>query len=417
VPMRRGKRVIGAIDLESSLPHAFTQDDLQFVITVADQVAIALEGTVLQERAQTERERLSLLMEAVDNAVWLVDADLRLMAQNEAASALLGWPLAETMRRSVYELVPSSDTSPEGAYGTANSLCQLLSQAMEERQPISFPQGESTNDGLLLATRDGRPVLVRGQVLPVVREGRAVGAICAFRKVCPEKSDERIRFEFANMASHLLRSPLSFIQASIDLMLNSELEVEEQRAMLNKMREQGQRIAEFIKDLLEISRMETGKVRVHAEPVVLPPLIERVLDLIETEEPRYVFSFNAPDTFPIVVADVSKTELILLSFLRSAMNRYPNGGHITLELQARTSEAIISITDDGEVIPLKQLDRIFSQFYPVDDDGDKMPSTYRLGLYTTRRLVELQNGRVWAESQPDKGTRLNFSLPVWGVSQ
>jgi signal transduction histidine kinase/ActR/RegA family two-component response regulator len=417
VPMRRGKRVIGAIDLESSLPHAFTQDDLQFVISVADQVAIALEGTVLQERAQTERERLSLLMEAVDNAVWLVDADLRLLAQNEVASDMLGWPLSETMSRSVYELVPSGDTSPEGAYGAANNLCQVLSQAMEERRRISFPQGELADDGMLLATRDGRPVLVRGQVLPVVREGRAVGAVCAFRQVRPEKADERIRFEFANMASHLLRSPLSFIQASIDLMLSSEFEVEEQRAMLNKMREQSQRIAEFVKDLLEISRMETGKVRVYAEPVVLVPLIERVLDLIRTEETRYVLSFNAPDTFPIVVADTSKTELILLSFLRSAMNRYPNGGHITLELQARTSEAIISITDDGEVIPLKQLDRIFSQFYPVDDDGDKMPSTYRLGLYTTRRLVELQNGRVWAESQPGKGTRLSFSLPVWGVSQ
>ncbi len=414
VPMRRGKRVIGAINLESSLSHAFTQDDLQFVISVADQVAIALEGTMLQERAETERERLSLLMEAVDNAVWLVDADLRLMAQNEAASNILGWSLSETVRRSVYELVPSSDTSPEGIYRAANGLCQLLSQAMEERQRILFPPAGPTNDGILLAAKDGRPVLVRGQVVPVVREGRAVGAICAFREVRPEKSEEHIRFEFANMASHLLRSPLSFIQASIDLMLSSELEVEEQRAMLNKMREQGQRIAEFVRDLLEISRMETGKVRVHGEPVVLPPLIERTLDLIRTEEPPHVFSFNAPDTFPIVVADVSKTELILLSFLRSAMSRYPNGGHITLELQARTSEAIISITDEGETIPLKQLDRIFSQFYPVDDDGDKMPSTYRLGLYTTRRLVELQKGRVWAESQPGKGTRLSFSLPVWG---
>jgi signal transduction histidine kinase/FixJ family two-component response regulator len=417
VPMRRGRRVMGAIGLESSLPHAFTQEDLQFVASVADQVAIALEGTMLQEIAQAERERLSLLMEAVDNAVWLVDADLRLMAQNEAASAMLGWPLDETTRRSVYELVPAADTSPERTYGATHSLCRLLSQAMEERRRISFPQEGPANDGMLLATRDGHPVLVRGQVVPVVRDSQAVGAICAFQQVRPERDDERVRFEFANMASHLLRSPLSFIQASIDLMLSSEFEVEEQRAMLNKMRVQGQRISEFIKDLLEISRMETGKVRVFAEPVVLPPLIERTLDLIRTEELPHVFSFNVPDTFPIVVADVSKTELILLSFLRSAMSRYPNGGHITLELQARASEAIISIMDEGEAIPLKQLDRIFSQFYPVDDDGDKMPSTYRLGLYTTRRLVELQKGRVWAESQPGKGTRLSFSLPVWGVSQ
>lgn len=408
VPMRRGKRVIGAINLESSSPHAFTQDDLQFVLSVADQVAVALEGTMLQEKAETERERWSLLMEAVDNAVWVVDADLRLMTQNEAASELMGWSLAEAVGRSVYELV-----SPD--HSSVNDLCQLLSQAIEERQRVSLPQGEPMdNDGLLLETKDGRSVLVRGRGVPLAQDGRVVGAICAFREVLPEKSDEHVRFEFANMASHLLRSPLSFIQASIDLMLNSELDAEEQRAMLDKMRTQGQRIREFIKDLLEMSRLEIGSVHVYPEPVVLPALIERVLDLIRPEEPRYVFSFIAPDTFPIVAADSGKTELILLSLLRSAMSRCPNGGHITLELEARTSEAVISITDDGEVIPLRQLDRVFSQFYPVDDEGDKMPSTYQLGLYTAKRLLEFQNGRVWAESQPDKGTRFSFSLPIWG---
>ncbi len=200
-------------------------------------------------------------------------------------------------------------------------------------------------------------------------------------------------------------------------MLNSELDAEEQRVMLDKMREQSQRIREFIKDLLEMSRLETGSVRAFPEPVVLPPVIERVLDLVRPEEPRYEFSFTAPATFPIVAADQGKTELVLLGMLRSAMSRCPNGGRINLELSARTSEAIVSVTDDGEVIPPRQLDRIFSQFYPVDDDVDKMPSTYELGLYTTKRLIELQNGRVWAESQRGKGTRLGFSLPIWGVSR
>jgi signal transduction histidine kinase len=216
------------------------------------------------------------------------------------------------------------------------------------------------------------------------------------------------------MASHLLRSPLSFIQASIDLMLNSELDTADQRAMLEKMRDQSQRIREFIKDLLEISRLETGSVQIYPEPVALPPMIERVLDLIRPEEPRYVFSFTAPSAFPVVAADPGKTELILLSLLRNAMSRCPDGGCITLELEARNSDVTVSVTDDGESIPLRQLDRVFSQFYPVDDDNDKMPATYQLGLYTTKRLIELQNGGVWVESQPSNGTRFGFSLPVWG---
>jgi signal transduction histidine kinase len=180
------------------------------------------------------------------------------------------------------------------------------------------------------------------------------------------------------------------------------------------MWEQGQRIREFIKDLLEMSRLESGLVPTYLEPVVLPRLIERVLDLVRPEEPSYAFRFVAPGTFPIVAADPGKTELVVLSLLRSAMNRCPKGGCISLDLETRASEAVVFVTDDGEPILPKQLERIFSQFYPVDDDGNKMPSTYQLGLYTTKRLVELQNGHVWAESQPGKGTRFGFSLPVWG---
>jgi signal transduction histidine kinase len=286
---------------------------------------------------------------------------------------------------------------------------------MEQREHVSFPQESATDrDGVLLERIDGRSILVRGRGVPLVQDDLVVGAICAFREVHSERGDSHVRFEFANMASHLLRSPLSFIQASIDLIQNSELDAEEQRVMLERMREQSQRIRVFIKDLLEMSRLETGTVQIYPEPVVLPSLVERVLDLIRPEEPRYVFSFVAPGTFPVVTADPGKTELILLSLLRNAMSRCPEGGSITLELEARKSEAVVSIVDDGEAIPLRQLDRVFSQFYPVDDGDDKMPSTYRLGLYTTKRLIELQDGSVWAESQPDKGTRFGFSLPIWG---
>jgi PAS domain S-box-containing protein len=408
VPMRRGRRVVGAINLESSLPHAFNQDDLYFVRSVADQVAVALEGTILQEKAASEQERWALLMEAVENAIWVIDTDLRLLAQNEFASQLLGWPTAEAVGRSLYELQSLDQSSPNG-------LCQLLSQVMEEKMHLSFPQESAADgDGLLLETIDGRSILVRGQGVPLVQDGLVVGAICVFREVLSEGGDSHVRFEFANMASHLLRSPLSFIQASIDLMQNSELDAEEQRVMLERMREQSQRIRVFIKDLLEMSRLETGSVQINPEPVALPPLVERVLDLIRPEEPRYVFSFVAPRNFPVVTADPNKTELILLSLLRNAMSRCPDGGSITLELDARKSEAVVSIVDDGEAIPLRQLGRVFSQFYPVDDENDKMPSTYRLGLYTTKRLIELQDGSVWAESQPDKGTRFGFSLPIWG---
>jgi PAS domain S-box-containing protein len=405
-PLRRNGKVIGAIHLESSMPYAFSQEDIQFVSSVSDQVALALEGKALYERAETERERWSILMEAVDDAVWVVDADLRLLAHNAAASKMFGWSPAEAVGCSICELISSSHS--------AESLCQLLSQVMETRQSVTFPSQDSPGGrSLLLRTTDSQAVPIAGRAVPLVRDGRVVGAICAFRAVLGETGNGLVRLEFSNMASHLLRSPLSFIQAGVDLLLNGDLNGEEQGVVLHKMREQSQRMRDFIKDLLELARLESGSVDIYPEPVVLPPIIKRVLSLVQTEEADYEFSFRSPGEFPIVAADPGKLELILLALLHSAMNRCPSGGHIDIELEMHETEALISIQDNGEVIPAKQLERIFSQYYPVDDDNDKMPSTYQIGLYATKRLIELQNGRVWVESQPGKGTRLGFSLPFW----
>ena len=94
--------------------------------------------------------------------------------------------------------------------------------------------------------------------------------------------------------------------------------------MLDKLREQSQRMREFVKELLEMSRLEAGIVRVYAEPVALSPLIDRVLGLIQYEEPRHKFSLSVANTLPIVAADLAKTELILVNLLRNAHLSFDN---------------------------------------------------------------------------------------------
>ena len=162
-----------------------------------------------------------------------------------------------------------------------------------------------------------------------------------------------------------------------------------------------------------MSRLEAGIVRVYVEPVALSPLIDRVLGLIQYEEPRHKFSLSVANTLPIVAADLAKTELILINLLRNAVSHCPHTGHVTIEVETEADEVIISVVDDGEAIPIVELDRIFSQFYPIDSTSGTMMSTYHLGLYSTKRLIELQNGRVWVESQPSQGSRFSFSLPIW----
>jgi signal transduction histidine kinase len=108
---------------------------------------------------------------------------------------------------------------------------------------------------------------------------------------------------------------------------------------------------------------------------------------------------------------------VLFNLLLSAVRRCPNGGNIIVHSERQDSEVIVSISDNGEEIPDKLLSKIFWQFYPIDDDNGKMPSSYQLGLYTTKQFVELQNGRIWAESQSDRGSKFSFSIPIWEQGQ
>lgn len=341
-------------------------------------------------------------IEVINHAIWLVDANLHFIGQNEAARKMMGWSTSEIIGYPLYKLV-----TPD--HGILQQLAAIIEQAVHQRCTLAF------GDGLSLPRKTGGSVLVDGKVMPILRNGQVVGAMCAFWELHPGKDDTYLRYEFANMASHLFRTPLSYIQASIDFLMSSDLDVQERQAILSKMRTQSQRLAKYTNELLKLLRLENEDAISCIEPVILFPLIERVLNLIQSEKPRHRFTLinSSAIAAPTIAADPVKIELILLNLLLNGVRRCPSGGDIKVEIQNQDSNVIISVADDGEFIPARQLRRVFWQFYPVDDELDKMPSTYNLGLYNTKRLVELQRGRIWAESYPGQYSQFSFSIPIW----
>lgn len=348
---------------------------------------------------EINQEYLVRLIDMVNDAVWLFDTELQLIAQNELAIEITGWPSVEIIGRRVEQLPLFSNNAP-------CELCKLIKRVIEQQQPISFEKG------IVIATKERQPILIGGRIAPVVDNGQPIGAICLFWQLTPDPDDDYLRFEFADMASHLLRTPLSFIQTSIDLLINAKLETEDQQAMLRRMKVRTQRLKNVINELLKMLRVETEGTQAYLEPVDIVSLVERVLNLIRYEQPHHIFEFVAYDSLPLVLADQTKTELILLNLLLSAVRRCQHEGHIIVQLEQQASEVVVSIIDNGETIPVNLLNKAFLQFYPVDNENGRMPSTYQLGLYTTKQFVELQHGRIWAESRPGHGSKFSFSLPA-----
>ncbi len=394
----REHHIVGVLSLESTVEQAFSAADLEFVVNFTDQIVLALDHLFLQHITRVAHKRFMALTNFIDEAVCVLDADLRLLNYNQAADDIFDMAAKDVVGYSVYELWPPANNIP-------HPFCLLIEQAIAEKRIISF--GNDT----FAPAEPGASQVAGGKIIPLFERNQAAGALCLFRPVQPDRSDLHLEFEFANMASHLFRTPLNLIQNSIDLLLHVTMTPDEQAPIFRKMRQQGQQLTDLTHELLKILRMEVEGIAVQRKSLQLGPLVENALALLQNQDPRYTFHVSVTDPMPRVCGDLPKIELVLVNLLLNAIKRSAGGGDIAIKTRVNKSEVIISVADKGEPVTSRMRRRMFERFYAVDDEGGKTPSTYQLGLFTTRRLVELQNGRIWIENLAD-GVSFNFSLPI-----
>jgi len=261
--------------------------------------------------------------------------------------------------------------------------------------------------------KDGRSVIVAHSAAPLYgRDGEVMGAVSVLRDISKEEELSRLKSEFISMVSHELRSPLANINASADLMLQTDLDDALKREMLEIICSQSTLLAEFVEDILDAARLEEGKLQLHLEPVALLPLIKGLVDSFRARTSKHRFEVLALERLPLVLADESKVEVILGNLLENAIGYSPQGGTITVQAREQAGEGVVvTVADEGIGIPPEHQERLFQRFYRVDASDAREVYGHGLGLYITRKLVEAQGGRIWLESEVGKGSRFSFTLP------
>jgi signal transduction histidine kinase len=223
---------------------------------------------------------------------------------------------------------------------------------------------------------------------------------------------DRMKSEMVTMVSHELRSPLANMQTAIELVLTSDFEEDLQREMLNLVRSQGARLASFVEELLDVSQLEAGQIPTRWEPVTLWPLIQRIVNAFEaTEQRAHRFQLIGQGELPFAWADPRKVEMILTNLLQNAANYSPEGTTITIEAKTTDhTDIVVSVSDEGEGIAQEHLEQLFQPYYRIgNSQSEKVPGR-GLGLYIVKKLVEMQGGRVWAESEVGRGSQFMFTL-------
>jgi signal transduction histidine kinase len=220
--------------------------------------------------------------------------------------------------------------------------------------------------------------------------------------------------QFVSAASHELRTPLTAIMGFSDLLCSSEVEPERQQEYLSIIKSQAERLARLIENILEMSRVDAGRIKLQPVAVHLREALSRTLEKVSGANGNVAVSL--PDDLPPACADMKRVEQILRIFLENAISFCPENlvevsAWIEAEAMGRQGEICIQVKDHGPGIPTEDLPHIFDMFYCASNSAGRQGTG--LSLAIAKRMAELQGGEVWAESIPGDGAIFGLRLPLW----
>jgi signal transduction histidine kinase len=224
----------------------------------------------------------------------------------------------------------------------------------------------------------------------------------------------RAKSEFVSIVSHEFRTPLTGIQGFSEMMRDEELTMEEMREYAGDINKDSQRLNRMINEMLDLDRMESGRMTIRPEPIDLNSVVDDVAGRVRPNAPNHTLTLDLQPDLPQVQADRDRMTQVASNLLNNAVKYSPTGGRITVTTRADGPELRLDVRDEGLGIPPDALETIFERFSRVDSLATKDIQGTGLGLPIVRQIVQLHGGKVWAESELGKGSVFHVVLPLAG---
>jgi len=371
--------------------------------TLAQQVAATTKGLAEEkDRILNTRNRTEQVLSQVAEGKVIVDKDGKILMMNPAAEQISGKRFAEVAGRHVSEHLRS------GEHILTMSKDMDLSSGMQLSGEVSVSGDQSVADAMR-----------RSMALLEDDEGRVVGAYATLPDITKFKESQRLQEEFLSKITHDLQSPLSSISSALEMLTDTagaKLDTDESKFLAISLRN-SRRLSEMIRGILDFSKLQSGKMTVHPEPVSVGAILkeagEGLLPWAKTKGLSLVVRPPAPDV--MAMADHSRAVQILTNLISNAIKSTPKGGTIVVAA-SRTANpdpgVVIGVRDTGLGISKEDMKKLFNKFVQLEGAGPR--EGVGLGLSIVNELVKLHKGKIWADSEPGKGSTFYFTLPLAG---
>jgi PAS domain S-box-containing protein len=424
VPLMMGEDTLGALLLFHSQTGQFSEDQFELVQATAQQIAVAINNAQLFNLIRDQAERLGdmlrqqhvetsrsqAILEAVADGVLVTDAQRVITLFNASAEQILGMQRRQVLGRSLEHFT--------GLFGkTAHDWVETIRKWSED--PSSYQVGDVYSEQIQLD--DMRVVSVH--LSPVYLRTDFLGTVSTFRDITHQVEVDRLKSEFVATVSHELRTPMTAIKGYVEvLLMGAAGHMNEQQAhFLQIVKNNTERLAVLVNDLLDISRIEAGKVVLSMQgldicSIVKDAAAELERRTLEENKPMHI-KLHLPAALPRIVGDSERVRQMVDNLLENAFYYTHAGGDITLRAHQQGAEVQIDVQDNGIGIPAVEQPRVFERFYRGEDPLVLASSGTGLGLSIVKRLIEMHNGRIWLSSQgiPGEGSTFSFTLPVEDV--
>ncbi|MBI4080580.1 MAG: PAS domain S-box protein [Candidatus Levybacteria bacterium] len=250
-------------------------------------------------------------------------------------------------------------------------------------------------------------------VSPVFSGTNIMGATVIMRDITREKVLERNKDDFISYISHELKTPITSIKVYNQMLGRALAEYEDKQLqrISKKLDHQINRLSSLLNSFLELSRLQSGKIRLTLEAFDIEAVIKNVIDNLQTHANNHKIILEGK-LMGKVVADRDKVEEVLINLINNAIKYSPNADRIIVKLSKQGKRAIIGVRDFGVGIPKEYQKKIFTRFFQVHDQAPQKESGMGMGLYIASEIIRQHNGRIWVESSKGRGSTFYFTLPL-----
>lgn len=365
----------------------------------------------LENRLSAVESKSDVVINAIDDGVLAISKDGNIELINPSAQQIIGWDQGDALGlnwKSVLKLVTSDGKDVE-------DLENPISQSLSKNQPTH-------NDKLFLLTSSEKRILVSIVSSPVGTDGE--GIIVVFRDITKEKAEEREQAEFISTASHEMRTPVASIEGYLGLALNpATAHIDEKaRDFITKAHESAQHLGRLFQDLLDISKVEDGRMKNNPKIINVNEFLKDIFDGLATKasekQLNYIFM---PDIVgeskekslqPIFYANIDPDHFreVVSNLIENAI-KYTPSGEVIVNITGDDKQISISVKDSGIGIPAEDIPHLFQKFYRVDNSDTREIGGTGLGLYLSRRLAEAMSGNLRVESKYKEGSTFYLEIP------